>query len=263
MLYSREFQSNYWSHKSMSLFISISSYIDSDIFFGDHKPIPDGASVTVEDGSSVPYHAVVKSTGTEGFCNVVCTGDENSTVLTVPRAQCRHRVERSIAHVFATGDRLHDSSATQHFMTLQMDWFVKQKHLGTMNETFSKHHIHSDNAGQHFKNKYSARFLTLYQIKYNLDVTTWSFGCPGHGKGAWDGLGGTMKNWLGRQANEMNQQVDPHRTPKDCADALQAHFGSETWQQSHRNNIISSIVIHYVGPDDIKRDGAHYAVDAE
>ena len=259
ILYARELQSNYWSHKSMTLFISTSSYLDSHIFYDTSEPIPDGANVTVETSNETPYHAVVKSSS-EATCNVVRTGDENCTIIAVPRELCRHRVERSVANVFATGDRLHDSSATQHYMLLQMDWFLEQKRLGIIDETFKSHHIHSDNAGQHFKNTYSARFLTLYRIKYSLGTATWSFGCPGHGKGPWDGLGGTLKNWLGRQAQEFDQQKEPHRTPEDCAKALTCHFGSETWKVSHRNHTISQIVTHYVGPDEIKRDGAHYAV---
>lgn len=259
ILYARELQSNYWSHKSMTLFISISSYLDSSEFYDSSSSIPDGASVTVEVKEGIPYHVIVQSSSGD-TCNVVRSDDENGAVVAVPCSLCRHHVERSVANVFATGDCLHDSSATQHFMILQMDWFLEQKRLGIINETFTSHHIHSDNAGQHFKNKYSARFLTLYHIKYNLEFATWSFGCPGHGKGPWDGLGETLKNWLGRQAKEMDQQKEPHRTPQDCACALEAHFGSDEWVCTHRNHKISRIVTHYVGPDAIKRDGAHYAV---
>ena len=144
-----------------------------------------------------------------------------------------------------------------------MDWFKEQQASGKLNETFHTHHFHSDNAGQHFKNKYSARFLTLYRIKYGLKFVTWSFGCPGHGKGPWDGLGGTMKNWLARQALEFDQHKEPHRTALDCAEALHAHFGSEAWATAHAKRTISKCVIHYVTEGAIKRDGAHYAVDEE
>lgn len=32
-----------------------------------------------------------------------------------------------------------------------------------------------------------------------LKRVSWSFGCPGHGKGTWDGLGGIVKNYVLRQ----------------------------------------------------------------
>ena len=177
ILYACELQSNYWSHKSTTFFISISSYLDSNIFYHKRDPILDNEFVTVETPNMTPYHATVIST-MGSYCVVGCT-DCDGTEVQVPHAQCHHHVEMSVANRFATGYHLHDLCVTQHYMGLQIEWFVEQQKNGIINKTFKMCYFHSNNAGQHFKNKYSARYLSIYVIKYDLDLVTWSFGCSG------------------------------------------------------------------------------------
>ena len=71
-------------------------------------------------------------------------------------------------------------------------------------------HVHSDNAGSHFKSSKTMYFLTTllalcaaWPIGPAAVTGTataaaafrafWEFGPPGHGKGVWDGLGALVK----------------------------------------------------------------------
>ena len=62
-----------------------------------------------------------------------------------------------MAYIFTAGDHLHDSRATQHYMLALYDHNSKSSNVH--GEVFHSHWFHSDNAGQHFKNKHSIRFL--------------------------------------------------------------------------------------------------------
>ena len=58
-------------------------------------------------------------------------------------------------------------------------------------------------------------FLTLFGEHFGLRDVAWDFGCPGHGKGAWDGLGGTVKSKLRVTALELPiDEIDAN--PRDC-----------------------------------------------
>jgi hypothetical protein len=49
--------------------------------------------------------------------------------------------------------------------------------------------VNSDGAASHFKQKYTIQFLCKLYASTNFQRIIWNFGCPGHGKGVWDGIG--------------------------------------------------------------------------
>jgi hypothetical protein len=62
--------------------------------------------------------------------------------------------------------------------------------------TITHLHCHSDNAGQYFKNTGALKlFMHLMHLWGEASKCSYvsSFGAPGHGKGVYDGLGGSMK----------------------------------------------------------------------
>jgi hypothetical protein len=89
-----------------------------------------------------------------------------------------------------------DTYSTTAFLNDKLKWISEN----VRDEQFTTLFIHSDNASQHFKNSKTLNWLSkrpsstkrrkgsLSQLK----KCQWSFGAPGHGKGAWDGLGGTV-----------------------------------------------------------------------
>jgi hypothetical protein len=48
------------------------------------------------------------------------------------------------------------------------------------------------------KPKLRSRYFLIFIEKFNLKRMTWTFGAAGHGKGTWDGLGGTCKKNMSR-----------------------------------------------------------------
>jgi len=67
----------------------------------------------------------------------------------------------------------------------QLDWIESE-----LPKQFSWYAIHSDNASQHFKcSKTLHWFSNLLSTRTWITKATYSFGCPGHGKGVWDGIG--------------------------------------------------------------------------
>ena len=106
----------------------------------------EGAEITVELPGQTPFHATVEP----------CSGPEHSTtVVYIVRktvsgealrdtatkmllwSQCRHHVEQKVAYIFATGDRLHDSRATQHYMLALYDYYSKSSNVH--GEVFHSH----------------------------------------------------------------------------------------------------------------------------
>ena len=58
-------------------------------------------------------------------------------------------------------------------------------------------HQHSDNASQHFKSTGAIEYFTSLIMKQGGPTEcmyVYSFGAPGHGKGVFDGVEGTIKN---------------------------------------------------------------------
>jgi hypothetical protein len=81
-----------------------------------------------------------------------------------------------------------------------MEWIEKYLYANFCNylpgNTITHLHCHSDNAGQHFKNTGALEFfMHLMHLRGGAGKCSYvySFGAPGHGKGVYDGLGGSMK----------------------------------------------------------------------
>ena len=294
IIHALEIQSAHWSHKQLTLFISINSYLLKSSWDKEDGAIAPDTHVTVEPNGKGEargsfFATVVAGTGAQAddIYEVETPSDDGtpSRRVSLPRKLLRHRDEKTVAYVFATGDRKHDTHAVQHFLIEMMTWFKSET-----GESFTHHFIRSDNAAQHFKSKYTLRFLTMYAKMFRLVHVVWDFGCPGHvrlvawcnlrrlklafcscavapcvarcaqGKGPWDGMGGTLKSWLRRTAEAMPcDRVD--RGPEDCAARLKAHFESDEWLAEHRAGTrykINVIKIHWVADRVIKRP-SHYS----
>ena len=58
--------------------------------------------------------------------------------------------------------------------------------------------VNSDGAASHFKQKYTIQFMGKLLSLGIFTRVIWNFGCPEHGKGVWDGLGGILKGMIAR-----------------------------------------------------------------
>ena len=89
------------------------------------------------------------------------------------------------SHVIVSDELGHEKKAVAVFMSRVINKFVKEKH-----QHITRVHIFSDRPSSQFKNKYVAHFLHTLRQTVNLQ---WYFFATSRGKGAVDGIGGTVK----------------------------------------------------------------------
>ena len=193
-------QSEYWLTHSASLFICIAKVLllsswsattgQLKIATRDGKP---GAEVTVELEGEPAFWATVISGGGKEESSDYIVEDEHQLRRKVQRRYLRARVWKTVASVGVTGallcslypypymllrvgagDKKHDSYATQYFTLKMLRWWIDGS------EVIHSIHIHSDNAGTHFKSNKTLNFLSRLKALLGVPVS-WSFGCLGHG----------------------------------------------------------------------------------
>jgi len=123
----------------------------------------------------------------------------------------------------------------------------------TFHETVTSLHIHSDNAGSHFKNGRTLNYLSRLKGVLQDKKVTWSFGCPGHGKGPWDGMGGLTKRVL--RSDTIKQKI-VIKTYQEVAAHLQKIFCTSDWKEKHKvgsSFVVNEIRVHACDSDDIMK----------
>jgi len=141
-----------------------------------------------------------RDVGEEGTTEVVAVrlqydtvdGESPGYVHHFPRGALHRRVMKTIPITAISDDKHHDTTFVQHFLKVEFyKWF---KEMGDQLRHLKYLSIHSDGAASHFKNKDSIGFQLDLRDQFGFTTVSWSFGCPGHGKGVWDGIGGIIKN---------------------------------------------------------------------
>ena len=135
----------------------------------------------------------------------------HATTIRRQRQYLRHRVIKTVCVSSVSDDKKHDRHQYAHFSTQEFEWlrtylvehFPEDLPASKDGQKIIRHLFqHSDNAAQHFKSTGSMHFFaqTWSEHAAKCDAafkdrprSTYVFGCPGHGKGAWDGVGGTQK----------------------------------------------------------------------
>ena len=80
-----------------------------------------------------------------------------------------------------------------------------------------------------------------------LDFLRIEFGCPGHGKGPWDGLGAVLKQAIARDI--LNQKILTQSgyvtCPMEVAEHLRCKVDTNDWRAAHRAKTIKQISVLY------------------
>jgi hypothetical protein len=125
--------------------------------------------------------------------------------------------------------------------------------------------VHSDNAAQHFHSVKAMYWLSHLPSTFGwIDRVYWAFGCPGHGKGPWDGIGALIKTMLRHSITTGHDiEADGLRimTPEDCANHMRGQLG-EDWAKDQRRKraVISRMTVFYADEDVIlRRKDAEYS----
>lgn len=90
------------------------------------------------------------------------------------------------------------------------------------------------------------------------------FGCPGHGKGPWDGLGAVLKQQVTRDiTNKKILTASGYiGCPQEVAEHLRARFMTAEWMRKHQDKHINEMVIFYAHHDEIERPRVEHTFDS-
>lgn len=177
----------------------------------------------------------------------------------VRRELLRHRKLHTTAFVSITDEKRHDAVTTQHFLNKQFEYWQQQQ---DPDNKFWAWVGHSDNAS-HFKSgsmmNYWSRVLNSGWLK-NVWV---EFGCPGHGKGPWDGMGAVIKQQLTRDLTKAKILTDDGYVtcPREAAEHLRRRFETEAWREKHKHMPINEIKVTYSNHEDINRPVVEHEFD--
>jgi hypothetical protein len=119
--------------------------------------------------------------------------------------------------------------------------------------------MHSDNASQHFKTVKALHWLSHLKERFPwLRTVRWCFGCPGHGKGPWDGIGAVIKSLL-RLAITYNQCANPAgkiSTALHCYEHVCTTLCGPSWQPG-RGAAITKFVTFYATNHEVDSQTRH------
>ena len=269
----RQIQSEYWSLTHYSLFISITTYLVVAAWLDRRSRLPVGTEVTVEpegaDFSTAErlapakgsFYAVVHSappSEDEQAAYSLTVYDHPSlpdgTVLAgIARERLRHRKKHTTAFIGVTNEKRHDAATTQHMLNKQFAHWLLQLDKGKFWAWLG----HSDNAS-HFKSGPMMHYWSgkLSELDF-LKVCWIDFGCPGHGKGPWDGMGAVMKQQLTRDLTNGRILTESGyvRDPKEVAEQLRKRFQTDEWKAAHVDKAIHEIVVTYSNHNEITERG--------
>jgi hypothetical protein len=244
----REIQSQYWVSRQVTLFIGITQHLCSAAWADKTSSIEQGTGVTVDcDGGGVFWAEVISAYRTGDA--MVHIQDSTGRRADVERARLHKRKIISTAHITVSDDKHHDTHFVQKAVPLIKEWCDKRRLI------FTEHLIRSDGAGSHFKNRFTLQFLTLYQGTMEQARVSWCFGAPGHGKGPWDGLAGTLKHSLRRRIIDRELLL---KSAGDVHRELAAMYGTEEWRKDpkRKKGKISEFNIQFLSENDITRPTA-------
>ena len=106
---------------------------------------------------------------------------------------------------------------------------------------------HADNA-VHFKSKEMLHWWSTRLGKVDFMKAIWiEFGCPGHGKGPWDGLGAMVKTKITRDITNEKCLTPSGRIESAIEVAMHARatFCTDEWLREHAYMQIHEIVVMY------------------
>ena len=119
-------------------------------------------------------------------------------------------------------------------------------------EEFDTYIGHRDNA-THFKSSNNLHWWSNQQdtLSYIRDIWI-QYGCPGKGKGAWDGLGAMVKTKIRRDITDERclTQSKRIRSALEVAEHLRNLFSKPNYLRKHSNMKINEIVVMYIDKDE-------------
>ena len=93
----------------------------------------------------------------------------------------------------------------------------------------------------------------LNEKQQRLSMLWIEFGCAGHGKGPWDGIGAMLKQMVRRDIlhNNILTSSGYITTPMEVAEHLFRRFCTDEWMENHTAKKVNEIVVLYADATDI------------
>ena len=117
----------------------------------------------------------------------------------------------------------------------------------------------TDNA-THFKSKENLNFWSERPAEYAkwLKMVWVEFGCPGHGKGPWDGLGAMAKSKVTVDTMHGKERTSTGKITSAMlvAQHFRAIFCNKDWDMEHTDMKIQQVVVMYLHDNQISRPPA-------
>ena len=269
----KEVQSQYWVTIGCTIFVSIIMWLSADAWNKEDGELENGVEVTVHGekaGEKVNMNSFwAKITDVLDGEKYEVT-DSSGEKQVIDRAALRHRKKIIVAFGHITDDKKHDRHAMQHFTKKELktlEDLMKSEYPSDIPDGRIKRlHTHSDNAGQHFKSTGAMHFFSTLPPSDMPDAAyVYSFGAPNHGKGVWDGQGGTWKRFVNKQkeSSEANRKEMLHyvtggfiKNAMNVWETLRYGFelegdaGMQRDRQVSRTNGITHYRFLYHGPDE-------------
>ena len=250
-----QIQSEYWSLTHYSLFISITSYLvvhawlDRCSLLSVRTEVtvePEGAPANTLQPAKGSYWAVIHASpmceGNKEIYSVQC--EDGSVIGGITRERLRHRKKHTTAFVGVTDEKRHDACTTQHMLNKQFEHW--RLHLDEVK--LWAWLGHSDNAS-HFKSGPMLHYWSgkMSQLDFLIKACWIEFGCPGHGKGPWDGMGAVVKQRVARDMTNGRVLTASGviESPREVAEHLQARFMTDEWKAEHADKAIHEIIVTY------------------
>ena len=259
----RQIQSEYWCLSYFSLLIMIVCHLKQDVWQDEASLLHELDEVTVEPEGSPPgalqpaqgsyYARVFRCPGGAagvGADGIYAVKKEDGTIIEgIRRRHLRHRVFHTTAYAGVTDEKRHDGYTTTHFLNKMFEKFYRERFESG---EFWAYLNHSDNAS-HFKSGQMLNYWAAKKKELNLKFLRVDYGCPGHGKGPWDGLGAVLKQRVARDI--LNHKVLTESgyitCPHEVAEHLSRRLDTPEWRAEHAKQTINDIKVMYSAHGDI------------
>jgi len=120
-----EISSQHWSHDQLTFFVSTSKYLVDADFWKRTGTTAVGQNVICEHSGESFFAEVAGFEGNgESVVSIYHVKTPSGDQVPIQRQYPRWRNERTVAHVFATGDQNHDTHAVQRLWWSSNDGFT-------------------------------------------------------------------------------------------------------------------------------------------
>lgn len=282
-------QKTYTLFISIWTYLCTSTWVDRCSALDAGQPVtvePEGlpldACGSLDPSSEAFYAEVEIPCSSEGEQQLYTVRSRDGTLFDkVPRYRLRARKRRTIAFACVTNEKRQDAPTTQHFLNRILNYFrgvptaapaspppaaPAPPYQFDNTQTFRGLVHHSDNASHFKSNKMLHYWSTVREEAAPIHPaprlaeeqrlsTLWvEFGCAGHGKGPWDGLGAMLKQTVRRDVlhNTVLTASGYITSPEEVAEHLYHRFSTVEWREAHLRGRINDIVILYSNATDIQ-----------